>query len=160
MSLVPSLSALGQHSIFIPPSLSKTRPEPDWELLDAPADDDDVPLKTSRMVVRDKDLIVAHGSEIRVAYTGGQDWEVHDGQLGRYKVSPALRGIQPCTHAGLSMQSSRQVLRSPELGFEVQTLALNSTGRLLAVVGKNRAVVVVLPKGGLTANTSGDLHCK
>jgi nucleoporin NUP82 len=84
-TLVPSLANLSKHSIFIPPVTSKTKPEPDWELLDAP--EDDVPLKTSRMVVRDKDLIVAHGKEIRIANTGGDGWEVHDGQLGWYKVS-------------------------------------------------------------------------
>ena len=90
-TLVPSLANLSKHSIFIPPVT--TKPEADWELLDAP--DDDVPLKTSRMVVRDKDLIVAHGKEVRISNTGGDGWEVHDGHLGWYKVSrPVIRKAQ------------------------------------------------------------------
>jgi nucleoporin NUP82 len=88
-TLVPSLANLSKHSIFIPPSTSNSKPEADWELLDAP--EDDVPLKTSRVVVRDKDLIVAHGKEVRIASTGGDGWEVHDGRLGRYKVSRVLQ---------------------------------------------------------------------
>lgn len=91
-TLVPSLANLSKHSIFIPP-VTSTKPEADWELLDAP--DDDVPLKTSRMVVRDKDLIVAHGKEVRISNTGGDGWEVHDGHLGWYKVSrPVIRKAQ------------------------------------------------------------------
>lgn len=48
--------------------------------------DDPVPLKSSKMALRDKDLIVAHGKEIRMTSIADDNWDVVDGQLGRYKV--------------------------------------------------------------------------
>jgi hypothetical protein len=36
--------------------------------------------------VRDKDLLVAFGREVRISSLS-QAWEVHDGAVGSYKVS-------------------------------------------------------------------------
>lgn len=83
MTSVPvNLAALPAHSIFE----SGKKKQDDWELVDAPTDGL-VGTKTSRMVIRDKDLIVASGSEIRMCSLAGQSWTVEEGHVGTYQVS-------------------------------------------------------------------------
>lgn len=94
-SLPVSLEHLASHSIFIPPSSSSIQnEEDDWQLVSGlngqPDDDDDddlrAPQKISRLVMRGKDLILAFGTEVRIANVGGESWEVREGQVGAYKV--------------------------------------------------------------------------
>lgn len=81
MSALPiSLTTLGSHSIFAPPAS-----EDDWELVNPPSEDY-VGLKSARMVLRDKDLFLAVGKDIRVTTLAGEA-EVKDGVVGGYKVS-------------------------------------------------------------------------
>lgn len=76
--LPPSLSNLPHHAIFVPPS---SKGKEDWELV-AP----EYAPKTSKVVMREKDLIVAHDSEVRMAHLG-EGWDVVDTSAGKYKVS-------------------------------------------------------------------------
>ena len=79
----PSLSALRAHSIFVPPP--STSPEDDWELIDDPSTPR-LSQKVQRVILRDRDLIVAFGTELRLACLGGDDWTLDSGKLGTYKV--------------------------------------------------------------------------
>lgn len=82
----PSLSSLHAHSIFVPSNTSSKGDNEKWEILDGPYDLS-VPLKKQRIVTRDKDIIVAHGNEIRMASLAGDGWDVIDGSIGTYRVS-------------------------------------------------------------------------
>lgn len=80
-----SLETLRSHAIFVPPASSSTD-EDGWELVDSGNDGLPAP-KTARIAVRDKDLLVAFGKEVRMTSLAGEAWEVHDGTVGGYKVS-------------------------------------------------------------------------
>jgi len=93
----PSLHHLQSHAIFLPPvtSTSKIAQEEDWELVDNPSLPEHVlgGQKLSKVILRDKDLIVAHGREIRIASLGLDEWELKDEHVGCYRVywdSPLL----------------------------------------------------------------------
>lgn len=82
MPSVPvNLATLPAHSIF----LAGNKKQDDWELVEAPSDTL-VGTKTSRMVMRDKDLIVANGSEVRICSLAEQSWSVQNGTVGSYQV--------------------------------------------------------------------------
>ncbi|WWD04287.1 hypothetical protein V865_002356 [Kwoniella europaea PYCC6329] len=136
-----SLPFLRSHSIFIPPSSSSTSTsqDGDWELVDKPTDDL-VGQKYGRMVMRDKDLLVAMGKEIRMmSLAGGGEggWEVKDGKAGSYKT-----------------------LKSQNLNFPIHHLIPNPNGRLLAVVGHHQVVVLVLPKSSYSSSSSAEVDCR
>jgi len=85
MPSVPiNLATLPAHSIF--DSGSGNEKQDDWEVVDPP-NGDLVGTKSSRMILRDKDLIVAHGAEVRMCSLAGDTWKVDDGVAGAYKVS-------------------------------------------------------------------------
>lgn len=87
MSVIPiSLSTLHSHSIFSIPQA-----EDDWELVSSPTEDD-VGLKSARMAIRDKDLFLAVGKEIRTTTLLGE-LEVKEGVVGTYKVTQNLINI-------------------------------------------------------------------
>ena len=92
MPVVPSLSALPSHSIFIPPKETGTK-----EQISLADDNLEIPLKCNKIALRDKDIIVAHGSEIRITNISNEDWEEHDGQLGHYKVCSMVCSMVLCT---------------------------------------------------------------
>ncbi|OCF77935.1 hypothetical protein I204_01939 [Kwoniella mangroviensis CBS 8886] len=136
-----SLPFLRSHSIFIPPSSSSTSTsqDGDWELVDKPTDDL-VGQKYGRMVMRDKDLLVAMGKEIRMmslAAGGEGGWEVKEGKVGHYKT-----------------------LNSQNLNFTIHHLIPNPNGRLLAVVGHHQVVVLVLPKSSYSSSSSAEVDCR
>ncbi|WWC95514.1 hypothetical protein V866_002379 [Kwoniella sp. B9012] len=135
-----SLPFLRSHSIFIPPSSSSTSTsQDDWELVDKPTDDL-VGQKYGRMVMRDKDLLVAMGKEIRMmslAGSGEGGWEVKEGKVGSYKT-----------------------LKSQNLNFTIHHLIPNPNGRLLAVVGHHQVVVLVLPKSSYSSSSSAEVDCR
>ncbi|EGU12567.1 hypothetical protein RTG_01100 [Rhodotorula toruloides ATCC 204091] len=100
--------------------------------------------RTSRMVVaRGTDLVVAVGSELRMAslaeVKARSGAETADGEadLGEYKV-----------------------LNTPAINFEIQQLVLNSTSKLLAVVGAHSVVVVVLPRRGWANTVGKTIECR
>lgn len=84
MPSVPiNLATLPAHSIFS--SGSGKAKQDDWELVEAP-NDDLVGTKSSRMILRDKDLIVASGSQVRMCSLAGEGWKVNGDKVGSYKV--------------------------------------------------------------------------
>ncbi|WVQ84377.1 hypothetical protein IAT38_006529 [Cryptococcus sp. DSM 104549] len=136
-----SLTALRSHSIFVPPSScgpsspGSASSSEEWEVLDKPAVDPLVGQKNTRMITRDKDVIVAVGKEVRMMTIGnGENWKVEDGYVGSYKS-----------------------LKSAHLTFTIHHLVLSSTGRLLAVVGHHQVVVLVLPKATYSSATAGPI---
>ncbi|WWC92973.1 uncharacterized protein L201_007936 [Kwoniella dendrophila CBS 6074] len=134
-----SMPFLRSHSIFIPPSSStSTSQDDEWELVDRPTDDL-VGQKFSRMVMREKDLLVAMGRDVRMmSLAGGEGgWELKDGKLGSYKT-----------------------LKAPNLNFTIHQLVLNPNGRLLAVVGHQQIVVLVLPKSSYSSSSLGEIECR
>jgi len=81
-----SLETLRSHAVFVPPASSST--DDGWEIVDSSAADNGLPApKNARIAVRDKDLLVAFGKEVRMTSLAGEAWEVHDGTVGGYKVS-------------------------------------------------------------------------
>ncbi|WVQ96138.1 hypothetical protein IAU59_003240 [Kwoniella sp. CBS 9459] len=138
-----SLNTLRSHSIFLPSSASSSSStaaaaDAEWELIDKPTDDL-VGQKTSRMVIRDKDLIVAMGREVRMMSLGSgeREWEVKDGKVGTYKT-----------------------LHSSALNFAIHHVIPNPTGRLLAVVGHHQIVILVLPKNSYSSPQAGEIECR
>ncbi|OCF37125.1 hypothetical protein I316_01031 [Kwoniella heveanensis BCC8398] len=139
-----SLNTLRSHSIFLPTSVSSSSSfanaatDGEWELIDKPTDDL-VGQKMGRMVMRDKDLLVAIGREVRMMSLGSgeREWEVKDGKVGTYRN-----------------------LHSPSLNFAIHHVIPNPTGRLLAVVGHHQIVVLVLPKNSYSVPQSGEVECR
>nr|XP_019009175.1 uncharacterized protein I206_05821 [Kwoniella pini CBS 10737]OCF47956.1 hypothetical protein I206_05821 [Kwoniella pini CBS 10737] len=132
-----SLPFLRSHSIFIPSSSStSTSQDDDWELVEKQSDDL-VGQKYSRMVMRDKDLLIAMGREVRMlSLAGGDGWEVENGKVGTYKT-----------------------LKSTSLTFTIHHVIPNPNGRLLAVVGHHQIVVLVLPKSSYSSSP-GEVECR
>ncbi|KIR68697.1 hypothetical protein I314_01120 [Cryptococcus bacillisporus CA1873] len=120
-----TFATLKSHSIFIPPISTSSPPEDEWELLDRSSADEPMSQKHNRMVMRDKDLIVAVDSEVRMTSVHASDgsWKVENGLVGSYRT-----------------------LKSSHLTFAIHRVVVNPTGRLLAVVGHHQIVVLVLPK--------------
>jgi nucleoporin NUP82 len=80
------------------------------------------------MAIRNTDVLVARGNELRMASL----LEVKHGGDGA---------------SNHSIRSYRR-LRASKLDFAIEILIVNPTGKLLAVVGSHQVVVVVLPRSG------------
>jgi len=104
------------------------------------------------MALKDADLIVAAGSELRIT-------SIWDTKLGRetghsYKV-------RRCTHTvGATHGNKSQVLHVPNVDFQIHQLSLNPSGKLLAVAGAYQVAVVVLPRAGYAKIISSSIDCK
>lgn len=87
-SAIPfSLDTLRSHAIFLPPASGST--DDGWVLVDTPAvAADGLPAcKNVRLAVRDKDLLVAFGNQVRITSLAGEGFEVNrDNTVGSYKV--------------------------------------------------------------------------
>ncbi|CAK9780672.1 hypothetical protein CC85DRAFT_287955 [Cutaneotrichosporon oleaginosum] len=130
-----SLDALRSHAIFVPPASTS---DDGWELVGPQPSYDGLPaLKNARLVVRDRDLIVAFGKEIRMTSLSSDGLELRGTSVGGYKT-----------------------LKSPHLTFTIHQLVLNPTGRMLAVVGHHQLVVLVLPRAGLSGSAGGEIVCR
>ncbi|GAA6047947.1 hypothetical protein JCM3770_006438 [Rhodotorula araucariae] len=102
--------------------------------------------RTSRIVVvRGTDLVVAVGSELRLA------------SLADVKGRCAVDEDIPAEDIELA---DYKVLDTPAITFEIQQLVLNPTSKLLAVIGAHSVVVVVLPRRGWTNTVSKALECR
>ncbi|KAI0303864.1 hypothetical protein BC826DRAFT_980012 [Russula brevipes] len=87
------------------------------------------------MVLKDADLIVAVGKELRMTTLG-------DAKLGRGKAK------------------SYKVLHTPNIQFEISQMSLNPTRKLLAVAGAFQVAVVVLPRPGFMRLLPTTIDCK
>ncbi|KAK7049644.1 hypothetical protein VNI00_005675 [Paramarasmius palmivorus] len=98
-------------------------------------DDDSLPTRRRRvMVLRDTDLIVAAGKELRMAPLGDK---FSKGAAKSYKT-----------------------LHTPNIQFEIHQLCLNSNGKLLAVAGAYQVAIVVLPRAGYQRLVPETIDCK
>lgn len=53
-----------------------------------------------------------------------------------------------------------KVLHVPNIDFSIHQLALNPSGKLLAIAGAFQVAVVVLPRAGYTKLVSSSIECK
>ncbi|KAH9899737.1 hypothetical protein C8Q73DRAFT_639428 [Cubamyces lactineus] len=124
-------SGRGEESLNL--SLSSL---PDFVNLD-PVDDKPTPSgRRQAIAIKDADLIVAVGSEIRIASLGD---------------AKGARG---------SSQKSYKILHTPNIQFEIHQIALNPSGKLLAVAGAFQVAVIVLPRTGFNKLVTATVDCK
>ncbi|KAL4075973.1 hypothetical protein J3A83DRAFT_2092947 [Scleroderma citrinum] len=86
------------------------------------------------MALKDADLIVAVGSELRITSLG-------DTRLGK-------------------STRSYKVLHTPNVQFEIYQIAPNPSGKLLAIAGAYQVAVVVLPRAGYSKLVSTSIDCR
>ncbi|THH13916.1 hypothetical protein EW146_g6350 [Bondarzewia mesenterica] len=100
-----------------------------------PEDDSLAPSgRRQTMVIKDAELIVAVGKELRVS------------ALGDAKFNKGSK--------------SYKLLHTPNIQFEIHQLALNPSGQLLAIAGAFQVAVVVLPRPGFTRLVPTKVDCK
>ncbi|KAL0581995.1 hypothetical protein V5O48_000053 [Marasmius crinis-equi] len=87
------------------------------------------------MVLRDTDLVVAAGKELRMA------------SLGDAKASK-------------NPNKSYKTLHTPNIQFEICQICLNPSGKLLAVAGAYQVAIVVLPRPGYSRLVPASIDCK
>ncbi|KAJ7937199.1 hypothetical protein B0H13DRAFT_2226595 [Mycena leptocephala] len=85
------------------------------------------------MILKDADLVVAAGSEIRITSLGAAR-------------PPGAKGYK--------------TLHTPNLQFDIHQIALNPSGKLLAVAGASQVGVVVLPRSGFARLVPDTIDCK
>ncbi|TCD66933.1 hypothetical protein EIP91_000711 [Steccherinum ochraceum] len=107
---------------------------PDFTSIDTDTDEATPSGRRQVMVIKDSDVIVAAGSEIRIA------------SLGDAKSQRAGQ-----TH---------KVLHTPNVTFEIHSMVLNPNSKLLAVAGAFQVAVVVLPRPGFTRLVPSTVDCK
>ncbi|KAG2152099.1 hypothetical protein BD769DRAFT_1403131 [Suillus cothurnatus] len=105
-------------------------------MLEGPSEDG-LPLSGRRqvMVLKDSDLIVAAGCELRIA-------SLSDPKLGK------------------STDKSFKILNTPNIQFGIHQIALNPSGKLIAVAGAYQVAVVVLPRAGYSKLVPSSVDCK
>ncbi|TFK76066.1 hypothetical protein BDN72DRAFT_831507 [Pluteus cervinus] len=87
------------------------------------------------MVLKDSELLVAVGKEVRITSLG-------DTKLNR------------------STGKTFKTLHAPNIQFEIHQMALNPSGKLLAVAGAFQVAVLVLPRAGSTRLVPDRIDCK
>ncbi|PBL02649.1 hypothetical protein ARMGADRAFT_1050264 [Armillaria gallica] len=143
-----ALISLNSHPIFsLPKEFSGplAQPESSLELStttlpkfrnDSPTQDGPTPSgRRQIMVLRDSDVIVAAGKEIRMTHLG-------DGKFSH------------------SSEKQYKTLHTPNLQFEIHHISLNPGGKLLAVAGASQVAVIVLPRSGFLRLVPDQLDCK
>ncbi|KAF8974369.1 hypothetical protein BDZ97DRAFT_1900053 [Flammula alnicola] len=99
---------------------------------------EDAPTPSGRrqvMLLKDSELIVAAGKEIRMS------------SFGDLKLSRSVR-------------KSYKTLHTPNIQFEIHQIALNPSGKLLAVAGAFQVAVIVLPRAGYSRLVPETIDCK
>ncbi|EIW61231.1 uncharacterized protein TRAVEDRAFT_56601 [Trametes versicolor FP-101664 SS1] len=109
---------------------------PDFVNLD-PIDDKPTPSgRRQAVAIKDADLIVAVGTEVRITSLGD---------------SKGARN---------SSEKFYKILHTPNLQFEIHQVALNPSGKLLAVAGAFQVAVIVLPRTGFNKLVTATVDCK
>jgi nucleoporin NUP82 len=119
------------------------------------------------VIVRGSEVVLAVGKELRMASLADvkarcrseEDALDEDLELGEYKVRP-LFPFLPFLPLTWLIFLTGQTLDTPAINFEIQQLVLNSTSKLLAVVGAHSVVVVVLPRKGWANSVGKVLECR
>ncbi|WFD33639.1 hypothetical protein MCUN1_000452 [Malassezia cuniculi] len=86
--------------------------------------------RVSRVAVRGADLIATVDNELRII-----------------SLSDAKRGVE-----------TSKVLYAPELDFPVESILVNATGKLLALVGTYQVAIIVLPRRGYEKQVGSQIH--
>lgn len=120
-----------------------------------PLEDSGTPSGRRQVIVlRDSDLVVALGKEIRMC-------SLEDARLGRgTKKSYKVRVLFQAAVSRLPTHASDKVLHTPNIQFEAHQLALNPSGKLLAVAGAFQVAVIVLPRQGFMRLVPNTIDCK
>ncbi|KZT12830.1 uncharacterized protein LAESUDRAFT_668845 [Laetiporus sulphureus 93-53] len=87
------------------------------------------------MIIKDSELIVAVGHEIRMTTLSESRF-------------------------GGSARNSYKILHTPNLEFDIHEIALSPHGKLLVVAGAFQVAVVVLPRAGFTKLVPSTIDCK
>ncbi|KAJ7086738.1 hypothetical protein C8R44DRAFT_862052 [Mycena epipterygia] len=85
------------------------------------------------MILKDADLVLAAGTEVRMA---------------------SLGAAKPAGEKGY------KTLHTPNLSFEIHQISLNPSGKLLAVAGACQVGVIVLPRSGFARLVPDTIDCK
>ncbi|KAK4690605.1 nucleoporin NUP82, partial [Phenoliferia sp. Uapishka_3] len=104
--------------------------------------------KSRAVIARGTELVVAVGRQLRIASLLDVKARCEEKKLGSGKDLEELeREVQ---------LGEYKVLNTPIINFDIQQLILNSTSKLLAVVGQHSIAIVLLPRRGWT-NSIGSL---
>ncbi|BGP13210.1 hypothetical protein JCM10213v2_001129 [Rhodosporidiobolus nylandii] len=97
------------------------------------------------VIVRGTDVVLAVGKELRMASLAD--------------VKARCRDDEPDSNDVVEL-GEYKTLNTPAITFEIQQLVLNSTSRLLSVVGAHSVVVVDLPRKGWANAVGKTLECR
>lgn len=153
-------SVLKGHPIFSPPTDTgssqqlelSTNSLPDFTRREPYNDTSSPSGRRQTMVLKDADLIVAVGKEIRMTSLG--DAKLGRGKSKSYKVRVTVKSFRATPDLPL------QALHTPNIQFDISNLALNPTRKLLAVAGTFQVAVVVLPRPGFMRLVPTTIDCK
>lgn len=106
------------------------------------------------MLLKDTDLIVASGKELRISAFG--DLKLSQSVRKTYKVCLNHYSIDK---VGIKAVVG-QTLHAPAIDFDIHQISINPTGKLLAVSGATSVAVVVLPRGGYSRMVSDLVECR
>lgn len=148
------------HPIFSPPTDTRSSQQlelstnslPDFMRREPHNDSNSPSGRRQTMVLKDADLIVAVGKEIRATSLG--DAKLGRGKSKSYKVRITVMSFRATPDLPL------QVLHTPNIQFDISQLALNPTRKLLAVAGTFQVAVVVLPRPGFMRLMPTTIDCK
>jgi nucleoporin NUP82 len=121
-----------------------------------PLDDEPAPSgRRQTVLLKDADLIVAVGREIRMTTLG----DAKGGKSTRktYKVSC----LDELRLSAVTLNTIPfKVLHTPNVQFAIHQISLNPNGKLLAVAGAFQVAVIVLPRPGFTRLVPETIDCK
>ncbi|PWZ02689.1 hypothetical protein BCV70DRAFT_196935 [Testicularia cyperi] len=107
------------------------------------------------MTTRGTDIVVVVNNEIRMASLVDAKASVSTTPLS---PSPSSSALPP--NPALSYKTLVSSSEPSHLGFEVQHLSVNPTGKLLACVGEDQIAIVVLPRSGYTKHVERTITCR
>ena len=154
-------SVLKGHPIFALPTDARSSQQlelstnslPDFTRLEPHNDSPSPSGRRQTMVLKEADLIVAVGKEVRMTSLG--DAKLGRGKSKSYKARPIPYGaFRPILTWLL------QLLHTPNIQFDISQLSLNPTRKLLAVAGTFQVAVVVLPRPGFMRLVPTTIDCK
>jgi nucleoporin NUP82 len=122
-------------------------------ILERPLEDPGLPLSGRRqiMVLKDSDLILAAGCELRIT-------SLSDSKLGR--STNKLYKVRANSDNPRHGSPPEKILNAPDIQFWIRQLALNPSGKLIAVAGAYQVAVVVLPRAGYSKLVPSSVDCK
>jgi nucleoporin NUP82 len=150
---------LQDHPIFSPPHQNRpnllelsTLSLRDSENVDSSDAGSSTFGRRQTMILKDSDLIVAAGQEIRMSSFG--DIKLSTSTRKSYKVAC------PTVFLSFKTHDLSQTLHTPNLQFEIRQISLNPSGKLLAVAGTHQVAVIVLPRAGYSRLVPEAIDCK